>query len=161
MFGTGKWVATMHVEIRGTDLPGRRCGPNSQGEMYENIHVGIGRGDSLSDLVPGDAPLARWQIEVKTRVTAEGDIDVGGPFVKGKRGERFLYLSWGTVADDGTFALFRAAKIWFSGMDLPVVQQAMLPGQRLVGSLGLTDRMGHPLCASVRPPAIVWSVEET
>jgi hypothetical protein len=128
--------------------------------MYENIHVGLGRGDSLIDLVPGDAPSARWQIEVRTRVRDEGDIDFGGPLIKGKRGERFLYLSWGTVADDGTFTLFRAAKLHLSAIESSVLQAAMLPEQRLVGSLGLTDRKGHPLCASVRPPAIIWSVEE-
>jgi hypothetical protein len=27
----------------------------------------------------------------------------------------------------------------------------------LVGTLGLTDRKGHPLCAAVRPPLIEWS----
>jgi hypothetical protein len=27
----------------------------------------------------------------------------------------------------------------------------------LVGSLGLTDPKGHPLCAAVRPPVIEWS----
>lgn len=151
----------MLIEIRGGDLPGRRCGPNPQGEMYDNIHVGIGRGDSLSGLVPGDASSARWQIEVKTRVQDGGDIDFGGAFVKGQRGERFLYLSWGTVDDDGAFTLFRAAKLWLSEIDPSVLQEAMRPGHHLVGSLGLTDRKGHPLCASVRPPAIAWSVEQT
>jgi hypothetical protein len=148
------------VEIRGTNLPGRSCGPNRDGQMYENIHVGIGRGDSLTGLVPGDAPSARWQIEIRTRVRDEGDIDFAGPFVKGKRGERFLYLSWGTVGDLGAFTLFRAAKLWLSEVDQAVIQEAMRSDLRLVGSLGLTDRKGHPLCASVRPPVIVWSAEE-
>lgn len=150
----------MLVEIRGTNLPGRRCGPNPEGQMYENIHVGIGRADTLSELVAGDAPAARWQIEVKARVRDDGDIDFGGPFVKGRRGERFLYLSWGTVADDAAFTLFRAAKLWISDIEGSLVQEAILPGHRLVGSLGLTDRAGYPLCASVRPPGIVWMIEE-
>ena len=150
----------MLVEIRGTNLPGRSCGPNPQGQMYENIHVGIGRGDTLAGLTPGDAPSAQWQIEVKTRTTADGETDFGGPFVKGRRGERFLYLSWGTVTDDGAFALFRAAKLWLSDVDSAIVQEAMRPGRCLVGSLGLTDRKGHPLCASVRPPNIVWAVDD-
>ncbi len=37
-----------------------------------------------------------------------------------------------------------------------VLQQAETSGV-LVGRLGLTDCKGHPLCASVRPPAIEWS----
>jgi hypothetical protein len=27
----------------------------------------------------------------------------------------------------------------------------------MTGVLGLTDRKGQPLCASVRPPVITWS----
>jgi Family of unknown function (DUF5990) len=46
------------VEIAGTDLPGRRCGPNPEGRWYENIHVGLGRAPKLTGLVPGDAPSA-------------------------------------------------------------------------------------------------------
>ena len=149
----------MLIEIRGTDLPGRCCGPSPQGEMYENIHVGIGRGDSLTGLISGDAPSGRWQIEVKTRVHEKGGTDFGGPFVKGKRGERFLYLSWGTVDDDGAFTLFRAAKLWLTEFDSSPIEEAIRPGRRLVGSLRLTDRKGHPLCARVRPPTIVWSAE--
>jgi hypothetical protein len=107
--------------------------------------------------VPGDAPSARWELEITVRTGPDGELDFRGPFVHGKRGERFLYLSWGEVADDGAFALFRAAKLRFSDLDPGVVRQAMQPGRRLVGRLGLTDSKGHPRCASVRPPDIAWS----
>jgi hypothetical protein len=147
------------VEIRGTDLPGRRCGPNPEGRWYENIHVGPGRHPHPAELVPGDAPEARWAFEVTTRVTADGEIDFGGPYVYGRRSERFLYLSWGEVADDGAFELFRAAKLRFSDIDPGLVRRAMEPGRRLVGRLGLTDRKGHPRCARARPPDIAWSAE--
>lgn len=140
------------VEIRGADLPGRRCGPNRDGEMYENVHVAMGRGDAMIGLMPGDAPSARWQIEVTVRVGDEGDLDFGGSLVKGTRGARFLYLSWGTVDPGGTFTLFRAAKLWLSDIPPSVLQEALGPDRRLVGSLGLTDCKGHPRCASVRPP---------
>ena len=148
------------VEIRGTDLPGRRCGPNREGQMYENIHVGMGRGDTLVGLIPGDAPAARWQIEVTVRVRDHGEVDFGGPLVKGTRGARFLYLSWGTVDPGGTFILFRAAKLWLPDVPPSVLQEALRPGRRLVGSLGLTDAEGYPRCAGVRPPDIVWSVDD-
>jgi hypothetical protein len=128
--------------------------------MYENIHVGMGRGDAMVGLIPGDAPSARWQIDVTVRVRDLGGVGFGGPLVKRKRGERFLYLSWGTVAPDGTFTLFRAAKLWLSDVPPSVVPEALRPGRRLVGSLGLTDCKGYPRCASVRPPDIIWSVEE-
>jgi hypothetical protein len=70
------------VEIRGTDLPGRQCAPTPQGEVYENIHVGIGRGDSLTGLVPGDALSASWQIDVKTRFDPRETLTSEGPLSK-------------------------------------------------------------------------------
>jgi hypothetical protein len=147
------------VVIEGSDLPGRRCGPSPEGRWYENIHVGLGRPPKLVGLVPGDAPSARWELEITMRRRPGGELDFRGPFVHGKRGERSLYLSWGEVADDGAFELFRAAKLRFSDLDPDLVRQAMEPGRRLVGRLGLTDSKGHPRCARVRPPDIEWSAE--
>lgn len=151
-------MASMVVEIEGTDLPGRRCGPNPEGAWYENVHVGISRRGVAVDLVPGDAPSATWRVDVTVRPAHDDGLDFGGPFVHGERGERFLGLRWGTVGDDGTFRLFRGAKLRLSDVDPVLVRQALLPGRRLVGRLGLTDAKGHPRCARVRPPDVEWSV---
>jgi hypothetical protein len=70
-----------------------------------------------------------------------------------------VYLSWGTVQSDGSFALFRAAKLHLSTIDPAVLRQALEPQHHLVGRLGLTDPHGWPVCASVRPPRINWSAE--
>jgi hypothetical protein len=150
----------LRVEIEGTDLPGRRCGPNPVGHWYENIHVGVRHRTGPVELVPGDAPCARWELDVATRPDTDGAVDFGGPFVRGKRGERCLDLVWGEVGDDGSFALFRAAKLRLADIDPSVVRAALRPGRRLVGRLGLTDAKGHPRCASVRPPDITWSADQ-
>ena len=150
-------MTTMVVEIRGHDLPGRRCGPTPDGGSYENIHVGIVRRADIIELVPGDAPSARWQLEVTVRRGDDGTFDFGGPFVHGKRGERHLALRWGTLGDDGTVMVFRGAKLRLSDVDPSVLRRAVRGGGRLVGSLGLTDGQGWPRCASVRPPDISWS----
>jgi hypothetical protein len=60
---------------------------------------------------PGDAPAAGWRFEVEAKRAADGSIDFRGPLVSGRRGDRFLYLNWGTVAPDGTFQMFRRAKV--------------------------------------------------
>jgi Family of unknown function (DUF5990) len=151
----------MVVEIRVRDLPGRRCGPTPDGGSYENIHVGIVHRGGTIELVPGDAPCARWQLEVTVRSGDDGTLDFGGPFVHGKHGERHLALRWGTLEDDGTFTVFREAKLRFSDVDPSVPQRAQKGGGRLVGSLGLTDEQGWPRCASVRPPDITWSAART
>ena len=131
----------------GTGLPGR-----SWCDGGDNVHVGIQRKRDIEELVAGDAEEARWDITVD--VVGE---DFKGPHVQGKKGERFLYLSWGTVHADGTFAMFRRSKLMIGAIDVSVLRAADRPGHRLVGTLGLTGGDGGPVCAAVRPPKIEWS----
>jgi hypothetical protein len=147
------------VEIEGTDLPGRRFCPNSQGEWLENVHVFLGRRNEPKDLVPGDAPGAAWRTELTVKSNGNAGLDFSGPLVQGKRGERFLALYWGSVTAAGTFELFRGAKLRLSDIEPALLHAASLPGKRLVGRLGLTSARGGPRCASVRPPDIIWSVD--
>ena len=149
----------MIVEIRGSELPGRRCGPAPDGGTYENIHVGLARRTDTVDLVPGDAASARWEFEVTVRDLEDG-LDVGGPFVHGKRGERHLGLRWGVLGSDGSFTVFRAAKLRLSDVDPSTLRRAATTDGRLIASLGLTDEHGWPRCASVRPPNVTWSASE-
>jgi hypothetical protein len=153
--------ATLVVEIEGVDLPGRRCDANPAGDPYEDIHVGLARRSETIELVPGDADLARWTIEVAVRHRGDGSFDFGGPFVLGQRGDRHLALRWGTLEPDGTFTVFRGAKLRFSDVPSSLVAEALASGGRLVARLGLTDQKGHPVCASVRPPDVVWSTSTT
>ena len=147
----------MLVEIRGRDLPGRRF------EGHANVHVGVqrkrtkrdaGKAVEVIELIPGDAPGARWEIVVD--VTADLT-DMKGPFVEGRRGDRFIYLSWNDLATDGAPTMFRRAKLMLSGVPGEVLAKAARPGWRLVADLALRDGCGGPLCAAVRPPKVAWS----
>jgi hypothetical protein len=149
-----------HVQIRieATDLPGRSCGPVGNFPGYGNVHVGVqrrARRDELLDVHPGDAAAAEWTLECTTAPTPSG-IDITGPHIQGRPGDRFIYLSWGDVDDAGTFALFRRAKLMLGAIDPMTVEAAVRSG-RLLGRLRLTDAKGHPLCARVQPPLIEWS----
>ena len=152
-------MTSVVVVIEGADLPGRRCGPNPEGRFYDNVHVGLWHRDGPVQLVPGDASTACWEFEVVVRDVEEG-LDLSGPFVAGRRGERSLGLVWGNLADDDFFDVFRAAKLRLSDLDPALVEQAVREERRLVCSLGLTDDDGHPRCASVRPPDVTWSVRD-
>ena len=152
-------ATTVPVEIRGRSLPGRRCGPGLQGQMFEDVHVGLGRGADTVELVPGDARSARWTFDLDVRRREDDTLDFRGPFVYGGRGERAVSLRWGTLEWDDTFEVFRAAKLRFSDIDPALVEQAIETGGRLVARLSLTDEDGLPVCASVRPPDVAWSVE--
>jgi len=150
-------MPTVTVEIRGSDLPGRGCGPSPEGGWYENVHVALKRRDGPVNFVAGDAPSAGWELELVVRRGPDEGLDYGGPFVYGRRGERALGLIWGTL-DGEAFDVFRAAKLRLEDVSPALVEQALDGGGRLVCRLGLTDEQGWPRCASVRPPDVAWSV---
>jgi hypothetical protein len=147
----------MRIRIEASQLPGRSCGPSPQRpEGHHNVHVAVqrrGKPGELLGLVPGDAPSATWTLEC---TAAPDGTDIMGPYIQGAPGGRFIYLSWGVVGDDGTFAMFRRAKLWLTGIAPEVVTAAGADGV-LIARLGLTDPKGNPTCASVRPPLIEWS----
>ncbi len=149
----------MQIRIEGSDLPGRTCRGGGDFPGYENVHVGVQRRrkpDELLDRVPGDAATAVWTFDCDVVRGAHG-IDFKGPYIEGRRpGERFVYLSWGSVDDAGTFNMFRRAKLMLDAVDPAVVDAAQRSGH-LVARLGLSDARGHPLCAAVRPPKVEWS----
>jgi hypothetical protein len=145
-------MVAVDVRIMGRNLPGLQwC-------EYEQVHVGVQREKQVVGLVPGDAAEAVFVIQVTVVGGDAQDLDFRGPFVHGRRGERFLYLSWGQLAPDGAFAMFRRAKLWLSAVDGQDVARALATGQALEATLALTDARGGPLCASVRPPTIQWQV---
>ncbi|MFJ4846738.1 DUF5990 family protein [Streptomyces sp. NPDC088733] len=148
----------MRIRIEGHDLPGRtqRCGP--EGSVYEDVHVAVQRRNrpgELLDLQPADAAAVTWTLDC-VAVPAAGGTDVKGPHVQGGPGGRFVYLTWGALDGAGGFTMFRRAKLMLDAVDPDMLAAAAGSGL-LVGSLGLTDGGGHPLCAAVRPPRIVWS----
>jgi hypothetical protein len=124
----------MRLLIRGTRLPGLTCGP------YTNVHVGLQVRKEPVGLVPADAPAAEWAAEINT---ADGDFR--GPAVHGRKGDRFVYLTWGTVTD-GSFSMFRRAKLMLA--DLPA------DAEDVTVDVDLTDEHGLPRCARLRPPAL-------
>jgi hypothetical protein len=124
----------MRLVIRGHHLPGRTCGP------YEDVHVGLQVGRYPEGLVPGDAEEAEWITEIRT---VGGDFR--GPAVQGRKGDRFIYLSWGTYSD-GTFSMFRRAKLMLG--DLPDGVD------EVIAHVHLTDDAGMPRCARLSAPAV-------
>jgi hypothetical protein len=150
----------LRVRIDGHDLPGRSCAPGP-GLSYQNVHVGVqrrGKSDDLLGLVAGDADSATWTLEC-TVTPGPGGSDLKGAYIQGPPGGRFIYLSWGSVAGGGSFRMFRRAKLWLDTVPPDVLRDAIDRGV-LVGRVGLADRQGNPLCASVRPPTITWSAAD-
>lgn len=147
----------MRVEINGVSLPGRVfCRPD--GSPMDNVHVGVQVHREPAQLIRADAPQALWVLEVDV-VHHDGLLDFRGPAAHGKRGERFLYLTWCNVVANHC-EMFRRAKLMLNRIDSDLVTSAETAGV-LVGRIDLTDDRGGPRCARVDPPALTWSVRET
>ncbi|MGW4229028.1 DUF5990 family protein [Streptomyces sp. NPDC004980] len=152
----------MQIHIEASELPGRTCRPGTDFAGFDNIHVGVQRKDRPGELLglhPGDAPSAAWTLDCTAVPTAEGGIEVSGPYIQNRLGGRFVYLSWGTVDDSGTFTMFRRAKLMIADVTQDVLEAAVLSGH-LTARLRLTDDGGLPRCARVRPPDIVWAATD-
>jgi hypothetical protein len=132
----------MLLEIRGHHLPGRSF--EADDGPCRAVHVGVQLGREPAQLVPGDAEAAVWRLEL-TPVPVGGGTDYRGPAVQGRRGARFVYLTWGDVDADGGFRMFRRAKLMLA--DLP-------DAEHVVAEVHLTDECGGPRCARLRPPAL-------
>jgi hypothetical protein len=143
-------VGVVRIEIRGHGLPGWTC------VGYLQVAVGVQSGREVVDAHPADADEVAWAFDVTEVHGRAGAADVRGPFVHGRPGERFFYLSWDGVGADGRRAMFRRAKLMLDPALL--AQAAMSTGATLVADVHLTMPDGTPLCAAVRPPAVVWSV---
>ena len=145
----------MQLSITGYNLPGREF-RRADGSPMANVHVGVQVGREPAQLVRADSPEVRWDLDVDA-VVREGQHDFRGPAVHGKRGERFVYLTWGEVHLDARFEMFRRAKLMLNRIDEGVVGRAVDAG-RLLARVDLTGGDGGPRCARVDPPAIEWSL---
>jgi hypothetical protein len=144
----------VQINIVGTELPGRDCAAAGNFPGHSNIHVGVQFKSPRTELlgvVAADVDSATWTLEC----SVDGS-DVRGPQIQGRPGDRFIYLSWGDVDDAGRFAMFRRAKLMLAEVPADVMASATASGT-LVGTLGLSDTKGQPLCARVVPPRIHWS----
>jgi hypothetical protein len=138
----------MLLQIQGHHLPGRVW--RSRDEYFDNIHVGIQVGKEPRELVRADAETSSWTIPIEV-VTREGGLDFRGPAVQGKRGGRFVYLTWGDVDEDGAFTMFRRAKLMLADL-----QPLAADTPQVIARVDLTDDCGGPRCARLRPPALTF-----
>ena len=93
---------------------------------------------------------ASWSTPID--VVGREEFDFRGSAVQGKRGARFVYLTWGNVGDDGSFTMFRRAKLMLADME-PLLGDAG-NATAIVARVDLTDDCGGPRCARLRSPAL-------
>ena len=139
------------LRIVGRRLPGRAWAE------HRNVHLGLQQRQHATGLVAGDARSALFDVPIDVVVDQAKGTDYRGPFAQGKRGSRFVYLTWGDVDAAGNIAMFRRAKL--NLFTVPErVARALAAGHTVQAELDLTDAKGGPLCASIAPDLIRWTV---
>jgi hypothetical protein len=127
----------MLVELVGTSAP-----------AMPGVTVGVQRGREVVDVHPADGRDLRWSLEARF---VGGELR--GPYVHGRPGARFLYLSWAHEPE----GMFRRAKLMLDAVPAELLAAADA-GPGLLGRLALTMPDGSPVCAAVRPPQVEWSL---
>ena len=92
------------------------------------------------------------EFEIVAPERGDDRVDFRGPYVQGKRGDRFVYVSWGSSGDPEDFGMYRRAKVI-----LDEIPAALLDGSDLVASIDGTSPDGGPVCARVRPESVAWT----
>jgi hypothetical protein len=110
------------------------------------VTVGVQRGKDVVQEFPAENSVATWVLDVQ-RVGS----DLRGPYVHGRAGGRFLYLSWQRQGS----GMFRRAKLVLGVLTPELLDRAERSG--LAGRLSLAMPDGSPVCAAVHPPRIQWS----
>ena len=141
----------MLLQIQGYHLPGPAW--QSDDAHYDNVHVGIQVGKEPRELVPADSETSSWTIPIQV-VAREGGLDFRGAAVQGRPGARYVYLTWGDVAEDGSFTMFRRAKLMLADLAPLITGNG---DQTIVATVDLTDDCGGPRCARLRAPALQLS----
>jgi hypothetical protein len=139
----------VNFRIVGRKLPGIKFGP-SQGAYVERkpVYLGIQKKKEVVNLVAGNARRAIFDFPVDV-IFENHSVDYRGPFVHGKKGDRFLYLSWGELEDE-KFTMFRRAKLHLSGINRSELKQSIGEPKHFVEVIvDLTDQKGGPVCGSI------------
>lgn len=125
----------------------------------DNVHVGVQLRRDPAQLVRADTAAPLWEVDVNV-ARSNDRLDFRGPAVQGRRGDRFIYLTWGHVGPDNVFEMFRRAKLMLDRVEPHLMETAIEAGC-LRAEVDLTGGDGGPRCARVDPSAVTWSVPKT
>jgi Family of unknown function (DUF5990) len=144
------------VDVRIVARHVRRGGKGRAGPVY----VGVQCRKDVVSRVPADTDEASFELTIDV-VKGPNGLDFRGPFVHGRPGERFLYLSWGTLGADDEFEMFSRARLRLQGPNGPSNETgaAMAAGNPVRADVDLFRPDGRPVSGQLGPPYLVWSLD--
>lgn len=141
------------IEITCTSLPGTHWGDRSP------LHLGIQKDEELLEPAPADRESIVFRPVLRVRRHADGSASFLGPFTRGSRTERFIYLVWAIVEGTEPADRLGRVKVMLDHLEWSHVDKALTRREPLRVRLELTDAKGAPVCASVRPGAAAeWEI---
>jgi hypothetical protein len=152
----------LKIRIIGHNLQGLQF-DKRQGALINRqpVYLGIHRKARVIDLVPADARKAEFKISIDVVKSSNESLDFRGPFVRGRRGDRFLFLSWGEVDGHGVFSMFRRATLHLSAIKQKDALRALCSNSELEASVNLTDEKGGPICGKIDAEKTIWKIRRT
>ncbi len=126
-----------------------RALPGTRFENRDQIRLGIQRGDTVIEDVPGDADGVTFSVPLRVRPNPRsGQANFLGPFAHGTPDERFLYLCWGERNGE-EWENFRRAKVPLKHIDWDRLQRPLETGEPIEMTLDMTDAKGGPVCGAI------------
>lgn len=106
------------------------------------------------------AEFIQFDFELRTGVTlADGSPNYLGEFAQGKPADRFVYLNSGTLAGQLGSCWTRRAKLKLGAIPAEMAQAAAGHAEHVVEArVAGCMADGSPICASVKPHAVTWSL---
>jgi hypothetical protein len=144
-------MTEISIRIHAQNMPSAWC------REHGVSHLGISRAKEVVDAVSTEESEAEFHLGVDAVRKPDG-IDFRGPYVFGRRGERFLYLNWGRPSDAGWSGEGGGrVKLQLLAIDAALIESA-LDGGVLVADLDLSNAKGGPVYATVRAPQLTWRI---
>lgn len=129
--------------------------PEACFEDRQHIYLAVQKKKELVFDTDGRSTVIEFTLLIEVKQEKDGSPNFLGPYVHGKKGDRFLYLVWynkiGRLKET-----FRRAKIKLAPLTWVTVLSAIKTGQPIVAAINLTDAKGHPVCASLKAANLTW-----
>lgn len=122
------------------------------------VLFGLQAKDEVDDPRPASATTT-FECEIGLVADGAGGHDFRGDLVHGRKGDRFLYLSWGLPDPGQPFVMFARAKIKLTLVPPDVLSRAMA-GAAIVCELDATNPKGQPASGTIKEPYLRWSARE-
>lgn len=121
----------------------------------DGVLFGLQAGRVVEDPVPA-CDTTEFHTTIDVAGTADSDVDFSGAYVHGRRGDRFMYLSWGIADQTEPFVMFARAKIKLGSIPNQLLSSAIEQDRVLIAHLQATNAKGQPTSGTINPPAIDW-----